>query len=122
VLYGLNGSLLDQLRIFKTDRLYTVARSKGDLMHLTASDRPIILRASGDRVEARANSFARASLSPFLAREDAQRATAEELVAVHPRLSVASGVHRVLSPQRPLRRLPDSAGAPRARPSPRLAS
>jgi anti-anti-sigma regulatory factor len=37
VLFGLSGPLLDQLRMFKTDRLYPVVRSRGDLISLTGS-------------------------------------------------------------------------------------
>jgi anti-anti-sigma regulatory factor len=34
VLYGLRGDLLNQLRMFKIERLFTVVRSRGDLEQL----------------------------------------------------------------------------------------
>jgi anti-anti-sigma regulatory factor len=37
VLYGLRGDLLDQLRIFQIDRIYTVVRSHNDLVYLTGA-------------------------------------------------------------------------------------
>lgn len=35
VLFGLEGPLLDQLRMFRIDSMYTVVRSRGDLVTLT---------------------------------------------------------------------------------------
>lgn len=35
ILFGLKGPLLDQLRMFKIDTMYTVARSRGDLVTIT---------------------------------------------------------------------------------------
>lgn len=35
ILFGLKGPLLDQLRMFKIDSMYTVARSRGDLVTIT---------------------------------------------------------------------------------------